>query len=242
MKHHILEKCGKLVSIRTVVRVFHREGLTLLRPRPTPAKGDPQKQQEFFDDLRARIQHAGPRDRYFFFDAASVQRSATVRRMWAEKGKQPQVKVCGGRERMHLLGVLDCTEGRGWFSSMPRLDGEGLITFLRALLDLYPKLDLHVVLDNAPAHHAKKVGKFVKQQQGRLELLYLPPYSPRLNPIEKFWAYLRGEVTHNTYFDSFEDFQADVVEFLRRFKAPNQKVRDLCQVYYDPNPVSVAAL
>ncbi len=103
-RHHIEEKIGKLVSIRTVVRVFHREGLTLLRPRPAPAKGDPAKQQEFFDDLRSCIQHAGAKDRYFFFDAASVQRSATVRRMWAEKGKQSEVKLCGGRERMHLLG------------------------------------------------------------------------------------------------------------------------------------------
>ncbi|HMF30056.1 MAG TPA: winged helix-turn-helix domain-containing protein [Candidatus Lokiarchaeia archaeon] len=93
MKYHIQEQCGKLVSIRTVVRTFHREGLTLQRPRPTRAKGDPEKQQAFLDDLRERIQHAGPRDRYFFFDAASVQRSATVTRMWAEKGKQPQVKV-----------------------------------------------------------------------------------------------------------------------------------------------------
>ena len=192
--------------------------------------------------LRERVQHAGPRDRYFFFDAASVQRSATVKRMWAEKGKQPEVKICGGRERMHLLGVLDCTEGRGWFSTMGRLNGEGLITFLKALLSAYPRLDLHVVLDNAPAHHAKVVAKFVKKQGGRLELLYLPPYSPRLNPIEKFWAYLRGEVTHNTFYDTFEAFQEEVIEFLRQFKSPNQKVFDLCSAYYDPNPVSVAAL
>ncbi len=70
---------------------------------------------------------------------------------------------------MHLLGVLDGTEGRGWFSSSPKLNGEGFITFLRALLEAYPKLDLHVILDNAPAHHTKQVGKFVKKRQYRLE-------------------------------------------------------------------------
>ncbi len=142
---------------------------------------------------------------------------------------------------MYLLGVLDCTEGYRWFSSTPRLDGEGFITFLRAL-GCVPEAGPARVMDNAPAHHAKKVGKFVKQQQGRLDLLFLPPNSPRLNPIEKFWACLRGEVTHNTNYDSYGDFQGEVVEFLRRFKAPNQKVRDLCQMHYNPNPIPVEAL
>jgi len=242
MKHHIQENCGKLVSIRTIVRVFRREGLTLLRPRPAPAKGDPEKQQAFLEMLQERIQHAGPRDRYFFFDAASVQRSATVKRMWTEKGKQPEVKTCGGRERVHVLGVLDCTEGRGMFTTTERLNGEGLITFLRKLLEIYPGLALHVLLDNAPAHHAKVVTKFVKKQCGRLELLYLPPYSPRLNPIEKFWEYLRGEVTHNTYYDTFEAFQVEVFEFLRKFKELNQKIFDLCNMYYESNAILVAAV
>jgi len=192
--------------------------------------------------LRERVQHAGPRDRYFFFDAASVQRSATVKRMWAEKGKQPEVKICGGRERMHLLGVLDCTEGRGWFSTSERLNGEGLIAFLRGLLEKYPKRSLHVVLDNAPAHHAKVVAKFVKKQGGLLELLYLPPYSPKLNPIEKFWGFLRYSVTHNTFYETFDAFEVAILEFLREFKEPNQKIFDLCNAYYNPNPISVAAL
>lgn len=220
-QHHILLQFGKLGSIRIVVRVFRRQGLTLVRPRPAPAKGNPGKQQLFFDDLRGRIQHVGPRDRYFFFNAASVQRSATVRRMWADKGTQPKVKVCGGRERMHLLGILDCTEGRGWFFSKPRLDSERLIAFLCALMCVYLKMPLHIVPDNTPAHRAKGVKKFAVKQGRGLERIYLSPYSPRLNSIEKLWAYLRGEVTHNTYYDSFEAFQGEVVEFLRRFRAPN---------------------
>ena len=64
------------------------------------------------------------------------------------------------------------------------------------------------------------VRRFVHHQQDRLEFLCLPPYSPRLNPIEKLWAYLRGEITHNMNYDLFEDIRADVVEFLCGLEAP----------------------
>ncbi len=102
--------------------------------------------------------------------------------MWAEDGAQLEVKLCGGRERMHLLEVLDNTEGRGRFSSTPRLDGEGLVVFLRALLEVYPALDLHVVLDNAPAHHATKARNSSSSSRVASSSSTCPPTRPASTP------------------------------------------------------------
>ena len=56
--------------------------------------------------------------------------------------------------------------------------------------------EIVLVLDNAAIHRAKAVSAFVATQD-RLSLVYLPPYSPELNPIEKVWAYVKQNVLGN---------------------------------------------
>lgn len=240
--YHIETKFGKTISLRTVIRIFHRQGLTLVRPRPVPAKGNREKQQQFLDQLRKDIQNASPNEHFLFFDACSVQRSATVTRMWWQKGEQPTVKICGGRERLHILGFLDATGSKARFTFSETLGAEEFVAFLRTLLNIYPHEKVHLILDNARAHHAKLVQKFVTEQQDHLNLRFLPAYSPMLNPIERFWQFLRESVTHNTYFASFDIFKTEIIAFLRQFKESNEKIRHLCNIYYDPNPITVAAL
>jgi len=222
-QHHIVTKFNKFVSIRTVVRVFHQQKLTLQRPRAIPAKGDVEKQQAFFNTLQLKIQQAKPKDRFFFFDACSVQRSASLTRMWWKIGEQPAIKICGGRERVHILGVLDFTGSKARFQFSETLGAKGFLMLLRGLLTTYPDEKLYVVLDNARAHHAKIVQEYVKRYKDRIELVFLPPYSPKLNPIEKFWQYLREMVTHNTYFEDFEKFKRIITEFLLTFKNSKKK-------------------
>jgi transposase len=241
-RHHIQLKFGKLISIRTVIRLFHGQHLKLKRPRARPAKVNVEKQQIFFDTLRSSLIHASKTDRFFFFDACSVQRSATLTRMWWDEGSQPEIQVCGGRERLHILGVLDFTGNTGKFTFHNRLKAQEFIKFLEMLLKEYPREKLHIICDNAKAHHAKIVQKFVTERKERLELIFLPPYSPRLNPIERFWQFLRQEVTHNTFFDTFTAFQRDITEFLQGFSNPNNKIRDLCAIYRGNKPISVASL
>lgn len=230
------------MSVRTVTRIFHRQNLVLVRPRPRPAKGIQETQQEFFDNLRNTMQQATSNDHYLFFDACSLKHSATITRMWCEKGTQPEVIQIGGRARKHVLGILDWTADRALFSFNDTLKAKEFIQFLKALLREYSSERLHVVLDNARAHHAIIVQEFVITKGDRLELIFLPPYSPNLNPIEKFWAFLRKEVTHNTFFPTFDVFEGEVAEFLCGFKTPNQKVHSICDAYHTARPILVSDL
>lgn len=94
----------------------------------------------------------------------------------------------------------------------------------------YPIGNLYVVLNNAKAHHAKKVAAFILLHTP-VHLLYLPPYSPDLNPIEDFWRVLRRNVTHNTYYATFEEFRDAVIEYLVRFKSPTGSIASLSTRY-----------
>ncbi|MHA1413045.1 MAG: IS630 family transposase [Promethearchaeota archaeon] len=90
--------------------------------------------------------------------------------------------------------------------------------FLEGLLARYPgSRKLIVVLDNAKIHHSKVLNAFLEANKDRIELMFLPPYSPDLNPMEWFWRFLRKQVTHNTFFGDFKELQRALIKFPMKF-------------------------
>jgi len=90
------------------------------------------------------------------------------------------------------------------------------------------------VLDNAPWH--KKAVRLVQTEarpeyadiREKMVLLFLPPYSPDLNPIEQCWRITRREVTHNTYFSTIELLESTLDKYFAAFKQPNKKIATMC--------------
>jgi transposase len=77
-------------------------------------------------------------------------------------------------------------------------------TFLDCLLK-HTQCKIILLLDNAKWHHAKHIKSYVDAHHDRLELLFLPPYAPDLNPIERVWRITRKKWTHNRYFPTIFD-------------------------------------
>jgi transposase len=88
-----------------------------------------------------------------------------------------------------------------------------------------------MVLDNARFHHAKINKEFLKSVRDRIKLLYLPPYSPDLNPIESLWKKTRRDVTHNRYFESLEEESVYLSKFFKKFKNSNEELIKLSANY-----------
>lgn len=214
-------------------------------PAPAPARareGNPEKQQAFFDDLRARIQRAGPNDHFLFIDACTLQRCATITRMWGQRGQQPVVKMDGRGEKVNVYGALDVTGDFGNFFFTPKINATHYCSYLRQLAVKYPAGTLHIILDNAPAHHAKMTQACATALAPYMDLIFLPPYSPQLNPIEKFWKMLRKRMTHNACFPSFFGLKIDVAKLLCQFTVPNEVLGFLYNIYFIQGPFPVSAL
>ncbi|MHA1659291.1 MAG: transposase, partial [Promethearchaeota archaeon] len=76
--------------------------------------------------------------------------------------------------------------------------------------------------------HSKELEPFLKVNEEKLELMFLPPYSPDMNPMEWFWKFLRKKVTHNTFFGTFKEFQHAMIKFIIKFKLPSQEIKTRC--------------
>ncbi len=170
-----------------------------------------------------------PEDIVLFQDEASLQFSPTIVRMWSLRGYQPEVFTYGGRLRQPLIGAVDPIEGNLHVAFSDTVKADQFQHFLEGLLSMYPKAKkLIIVLDNARAHHSKELEPFLEFNKDRLKLVFLPPYSPDLNPMEWFWKFLRKRVTHNTFFGNFKEFQRALIKFIVKHKLSSPEIMTRC--------------
>lgn len=92
------------------------------------------------------------------------------------------------------------------------LNADSVCEGLEKLRKKYPKKILYIILDNAAYQRCNKVAE--KAKQLNINLVFLPPYSPNLNLIERLWKFLRKVVLSNKYYHSFSDFFSAIENFI----------------------------
>ena len=95
---------------------------------------------------------------------------------------------------------------------------------LEALLNRHPDETIYVAWDNANTHEDEEVEAVVRGAAGQLVLLYLPTYSPWLNPIEMLWRHFRREVTHCELFESVQHLVEASLDFFNRYNTMPDRV------------------
>jgi transposase len=143
-----------------------------------------------------------------FQDEVEIHRHPTWTRIWAPVGTQPEVPAPGQNEKRVVYGGVDYATGRITYTVAASKSGVHFLAFLVALLLAYPGRKIRLVCDNGRFHHTKAVQSWLAEQRDRIEVFWLPPYSPSLNLIERLWGHLKRTVIANVLFNSLDDLQA----------------------------------
>lgn len=127
----------------------------------------------------------------FFLDEAGVKSDPILGKTWGIQGKTPIVKTSGQRQHINAISAVSPL-GKFWFALYEcKFNAEFFIAFLKNFMK-YRKKPLILILDGHPSHRAKTVAKFVQITKGKLQLIFLPPYAPDLNPDEFVWNHLKS--------------------------------------------------
>lgn len=152
-----------------------------------------------------------------------------IQKTWFERGKQRIIPTYGKHEGVKLMGVLNYETGRVNCVEEETYDANIFMNFLKKVLDIYPTGKIVLILDNARIHHAKLLEPFLQKHSGRLQLVFLPPYSPKLNLIEGLWGWLKKEVVNNVFFASVAQIRVAVRAFIDSInKVPDTTINRLC--------------
>ena len=137
-----------------------------------------------------------------------------IMKTWFPVGQQRIIPTYGKHEGVKLVGCLDYSRGKTYIELHEKYDAAVFLQVLKNVLVRYPTGKIVMILDNAKIHHAKLLNDFLEQNRDRLQLVFLPPYSPNLNKIEELWRWLKDAVINNVFFHNREDIQRAVEKFL----------------------------
>ena len=223
----IRREFGCYFSYQWVSVILKRLGLTPQRPRLASVKKDDLWVQRWqIEELPALKDRAKEEDAEIWFgDEASFRIQEKGETTWGKRGKTPVVKSSGARGGINIVSAITA-HGELEFAAYERnVNGEVFVSFLRFLLAGRVR-KIILVLDNSPAHKNKIVNQFAEENKARLELVFLPTYSPELNPDELVWAHAKKTV-RNVVSETVNGFKGLVVETMVALRAKTQVIQSL---------------
>lgn len=136
---------------------------------------------------------------------------------YTPQGEQLKVDTPGDQNPWYaLFGSLLYPSGEGLYTIHERKRHQEVQAHLQLLLDSDPEVFWFVVLDNASAHTTPALDTFLAHNSHRLELVFLPTYSPHLNLIERLWKLMRAQLTNNQFFDTLANLAQAVVDWFKK--------------------------
>jgi transposase len=209
-------KHGLEVSAWTVRRWLHDMGWVWKRAKLVAKDNDPQR-VERLARIRGHAERLQAHEMLVFADELDIHLLPKVGAAWMPKGSQEEVMTPGQNEKHYLAGALNLATGKIRHCLGPRKNN-ALFRDLLTLLDrTYPERwvrRISVVVDNYRIHKAKAVGQWLETHP-RFELLWLPTYCPRANPIERAFGDVHDKCTRNHKRKRLRDVVSDVVWHLQ---------------------------
>jgi putative transposase len=134
------------------------------------------------------------------------------------------------RERKTLFGCVEPKTGRVITAVENQGNTVTFFKFIKKVVTTYKDKKVIMVVDNVKYHHAKRLKPLLEKYKNKIELVYLPAYSPDLNPVERIWWYMRKKITHNRYLESMEDRILKFNLLMDEFKFENELGKNLCNI------------
>ena len=189
----IERECGVVLPVRTVGKYLARWGFTPQKPIKKAYEQSPAAVQAWLDEQYPEIEKRAKAENaeIHWGDETALVNTDVRGRSYAPAGKTPVTYAVGGtRQKLSMIATVTNRGKTRWMIIDEAFNADRLIEFLAALIKDAGK-KVFLILDNLRVHHCKLVKAWVAERQDKIELFYLPSYSPELNPEERLNADLK---------------------------------------------------
>lgn len=201
--------------------LFKDARFTFHKPEKRYEKHDAAAVQRWQKQARRRLREVwhDPGVTVLTGDEMVLSTQTTTQKVWLPSGEYPKIEVAQKRENRSVYGFLDVKTGRehAWKTHWQNM--HETVKVLKKLRKRYPSQQLLLLWDSARWHVGSRVTEWMKQD-GKIETLPFPRYSPEENPQEHVWKAGRSAVTHNRFIDDIDQTTNDFVRYLNRTPFP----------------------
>ena len=209
---HVQETYGVRYSISGMTDWLRSNEFTFHKPCGVPAKANAEEQIKFVEQYEKLKRTLPEEDHLLFMDGVHPTHAVRFTKGWIKKGIRKEIPTNGSQKRLNILGALDLEKMELHNQNYETINGANIISFFTYLLSIMPVGIIHIILDQARYHTCKEVKSWLASNS-RIQVHYLPPYSPNLNAIEPCWKIMHSHTTQNTYHATFKDFTEKIETF-----------------------------
>lgn len=223
---YVDEAYDVLYSVSGMTDLLHRLKFTYKKSKLVPAKADKEKQEQFLKQLNELRKNKGAGDPILYMDGVHPQHNTMLAYGWIKKGQDNIIKSNTGRQRININGALDADTHAVITREDESINAISTIALLEQVEAAYPlAVIIYVICDNARYYRSNLVGKFL--ETSKIQLIFLPSYSPNLNLIERLWKFMKKKVLYNKYYEKFDTFKEVTLEFFENIQQYNPELDSL---------------
>lgn len=202
-----------------LVKLLHAIGFSYKKTKRIPGKADAVEQQAFLKEVYEATKAAmQPDDQLYFADGVHPQYNVEPAYGWIETGTEKEVRSNTGRKRLNINGAINLNH-EVVFRDDESINADSAVALYEQLEAKHQTGTVYVIEDNARYYRARIVTEWLEEPGRRIKVLFLPPYAPNLNLIERLWKFMHKEVLHNQYYDTYDKFKAAVYRFFEKVNA-----------------------
>ena len=195
--------------------LLRRLGFSYKKPNLVPGKANEEDQRSFLKELDSLKSEKNPEDKVLYVDGVHPQHNSLPSYGWLPRGEETKLKSNTGRQRTNINGALDAETHEAYVQEHVALNAETTIKFFKFIESKNLNAPtIYIILDNAGYYKGEKIREFLKTS--RIKLVFLPPYAPNLNLIERLWKFFKKKVLYNQYYKTFSEFRESCLSFFKK--------------------------
>jgi len=214
---YIQKQYGVRYSVSGVIDLLHRLGFSYKKPTHVPGKQDPAQQQAFIEEYERIKAEKGECDPIYFVDATHPQHNSVPSYGWIKKGQEKELKANCGRQRLNINGAINIETLEPVTGFYDTINADATVDLFAKIEAKHPEAEtIYIIVDNARYYRSSVLAEALEGT--KIKLIFLPPYSPNLNLIERYWKFFKKKVVNNRYYETFAEFTEASKNFFRKRK------------------------
>ena len=211
-----------------VVDLLNRIGFTYKQTKQVPCETDAEKQLAFMETLAKILpQNTDNEVIVYFADGVHPTHNTRSTHAWIEKGTEREQPTVSGRDRVNINAVLNATVPTDVISLESKtINAQTTRELYQKVLEANPlATTIYIISDNARYYRNKELMEWLETT--KIKPVFLPPYSPNLNLIERLWKFLRKKVVNTCFYRKKEDFKNAILNFFKNIHLYQEELESL---------------
>ena len=214
--------------------LLKRLGFVYKKTKHLPGNGDLEKQYAFEKAYRELKSDLGKHDEIYFMDGVHPLHNSINCNGWIKKGTEKAIKSNTGRDRLNINGACNVAKTEVIIHEDVTVNAQSTIALFDKMILHQSKGKLNIIADNARYYRCSVVSEYLKKEP-RINLIFLPPYSPNLNLIERLWRFYKQTVLYDTHHKTFADFKKETLNFFENISSHKAELKKrLMDNFYFP--------